>query len=72
MWKTNLTKIIENEIGKEWETYKESAYQYYGKPGGLKKNPLAIARALESAWKDGFKSASLVKLAYDIIEYAKE
>lgn len=46
MWKTNLPQVIENEIGEAWNTYRDSAYDYYGKPGGLKKNPLTIARAL--------------------------
>ena len=72
MWKTNLTKIIENEVGEDWKTYKDSAYDYYGNPGGLKKNPLTIARALKSAWENGLKSASLVKLVEDIVDFARK
>ncbi len=72
MWKTNLTKIIENEFGYDWKTYKDSAYDYYGNPGGLKKNPLTIARALKSAWENDLKSASLVKLVEASVDFAKK
>jgi len=71
MWKTNLTKIIENEFGKDWKTYKDSAYDYYGNPGGLKKNPLTIARALKSAWENDMKSDSLANLVKDIVDFAE-
>ena len=40
MWKTNLAKIIENEFGEDWKKHIDTAYNYYGNPGGLKKNPL--------------------------------
>ncbi len=70
MWKTNLTKTIENEIGGDWKAYKDLAYLYYGNPGELNKNPLAIARALTSAWEKGQKSDSLVKLVEDIVDFA--
>jgi len=72
MWNTNLTKIIEKEFGEDWKTYKESAYDYYGNPGGLKKNPLIIARALKSAWEKDLKSDSLAKLVEDIVDFAKK
>ncbi|MCE5210737.1 MAG: AAA family ATPase [Deltaproteobacteria bacterium] len=72
MWKNNLTKIIEDEFGEDWKTYQNSAYDYYGNPGGLAKNPLTIARALESAWGNGLKSTSLVKLVEAIVDFAKK
>jgi predicted ATP-dependent endonuclease of OLD family len=72
MWKNNLTKIIEDEFGEDWQTYQNSAYDYYGNPGGLAKNPLTIARALESAWGNGLKSTSLVKLVEAIVDFAKK
>ena len=72
MWKTNLTKIIEDEFGKDWATYKDSAYSYYGNPGGLKKNPLTIARALKLAWENSLKSTSLVELVKAIVDFAKK
>jgi putative ATP-dependent endonuclease of the OLD family len=72
MWKTNLTKLIADEFGEAWKTYQESAYNYYGNPGGLKKNPLVIARSLKSAWEKDLKSTSLVNLVEDIIKFAKK
>ena len=53
-------------------TYLDSAYDYYGNLGGLKKNPLTIARALKSAWENDLKSNSLVKLVEDIITFVKK
>lgn len=72
MWNTNLTKIINNELGADWKKYLEQSYNYYGNPGGLKKNPLSIARALKLAWEDGVKSDELIKLVKGIVEYAKK
>ncbi|HVJ49636.1 ATP-dependent nuclease [Desulfitobacterium sp.] len=71
MWKTNLTHAIENELGSNWKDYLDLAYAHYGNPGGLKKNPLAIARALKSGWEDGLKSNLLIKLTADIVAFAK-
>lgn len=71
MWKHNLTKLVEAEIGEIWRTHVDAAAMHYGQPGGLKKNPLAISRALEAAWKNGDKSASLEKLAGDVICFSE-
>lgn len=72
MWKTNLTKIIEAEIGEDWKTHQDSAYEYYGTPGGLKKNPLTIARSLKSAWESDLKSTFLINLIDAIIDFARK
>lgn len=71
MWKHNLTKLIESEIGANWEGHVNTAALHYGQPGGLKKNPLAISRASQAAWSSGDKSPSLEKLAGDLVSYAK-
>ena len=55
MWKHNLTKLIEAEIGANWGVHVDAAAKHYGQPGGLKKNPLAISRALEAAWESDDK-----------------
>ncbi len=72
MWTTNLTKIVADELGEPWDKYLTESYAYYGKPGGLKKNPIAIARALKSAWNDSVKSESLIKLVENIISFSKK
>jgi hypothetical protein len=70
MWQTNITHFIENEIGAEWSKYVDKSAAYYGNPGGLQKNPLAVSHALEAAWNDGLKSSSLVRLVEDIVAFA--
>lgn len=72
MWQHNLTKLVEYEIGGNWANHVNAAAVHYGQPGGLKKNPLAISRAHESAWKSGDKSASLEKLANALISFAEQ
>ena len=46
MWKTSLTEIIKNEFGESRNICKDSADNYYEKPSRIKKNSLAIERAL--------------------------
>ena len=72
MWKHNLTKLVESEIGVNWPIHVNTAATHYGQPGGLKKNPLAISRALEAAWKHGEKSASLERLSRDVVVFAEQ
>jgi hypothetical protein len=72
MWKVNISETIKNEIADKWSEYEAQSALYYGNPGGLNKNPLAIARTLELAWNDNYKSDSLVKLIDMIISFAEE
>lgn len=71
-WKTNLTEEIKQELGDDLKKYEEKAAAYYGNAGGLKKNPLAIAKTLEYAWEDGVKSNLLIDLTDRIVEFANE
>ncbi|OOZ33980.1 ATP-dependent endonuclease [Solemya velesiana gill symbiont] len=72
MWEHNLTKTVEEEIGDNWKAHVDAAAAYYGQPGGLDKNPLAVSRALEGAWNNDEKSESLKKLAMNIITFAEK
>lgn len=72
MWQTNLTKSVEAEIGANWQQHVDDAAAFYGQPGGLKKNPLAVSRALQSAWLKGERSLSLERLAKSIIEFSAQ
>ena len=68
MWKTNITQTIETEMGDLiGSRMKKRRHLFYGKAAGLKKNPLAVSKALESAWKAGLKSTSLIKLVHCIV-----
>lgn len=67
MWKTNITNTIGPEFGEDWKQHEDQAAAFYGNAGGLKKNPLAVSRALESAWKAGLKSDTLQELVNSIL-----
>lgn len=67
MWKTNITDTVGSEFGEKWKTHEDQAAAYYGNAGGLRKNPLAVSRALESAWNEGLKSATLQELVDSIL-----
>ena len=62
IWKSNITETIETELGEKWGVHKNKAAEKYGRAKDLKKNPLAVAEALESAWSDNLKSSSLIKM----------
>lgn len=71
-WKTNLTDEISIEFGEDLRKYADKAIAFYGNAGGLKKNPLAIAKTLEYAWEDGKKSKQLLDLTDRIVEFIKK
>ena len=56
----------------KWNDFKTQAYNYYGNPGGINKNPLAIARAIKIAWDAGYKSEEMIKIVDIIINFVKE
>ena len=67
MWKTNITNTISPEFGEKWKQHEDQAAAHYGNVGGLKKNPLAVSRALEYAWGAGLKSTILQELVNTIL-----
>ena len=67
MWKTNITNTVGPEFGEDWKRHEDQAASYYGNAGGLKKNPLAVSRALESAWNAGLKSTTLQELVDSLL-----
>ena len=71
MWNKNITEVIKTEFNGKWEKIKTIANSFYGEPGGLSKNPLAIAFALEKAWKEGLISHELMNLINRIISFIK-
>jgi len=68
-WRTNITDEVRNELGEALRVYEDRAAAFYGNAGGLKKNPLSIAKTLELAWKDGVKSELLLDLTDKIIGF---
>ncbi len=71
-WQTNLTKEIIDELGQDLKKHEDEAAAFYGNAGGLKKNPLAIAKSLELAWDEGIKSQLLIDLTDRIVEFVKK
>ncbi len=71
MWRTNITDTIGPEFGHEWKQHEDLAAAHYGNAGSLKKNPLAVSRALESAWNAGLKSLTLQGLVDCLIPSEK-
>lgn len=69
MWRTNITDLIKSEFGDNLITHESHAAAQYGNSGGLKKNPLAVSRTLESAWNVGLKSTTLQNLIHELIKY---
>ena len=72
MWKTNITNTVGPEFGEAWKQHEDQAAAYYGNAGGLKKNPLAVSRALESAWNAGLRSETLQELVNGLLGTAGE
>lgn len=70
IWSPNLTAAIQASMGEVWDEAEEKAAARYGHPGGLKKNPVAIAYAHECAWSDGNSSPELKALVEDIVAWA--
>lgn len=68
-WQTNLTVEIINELGVNLKKHEDAAALHYGNAGGLKKNPLAIAKTLELAWDEGIKSQILIDLTDRIVGF---
>lgn len=71
MWNTNITQVVEGELGEDWKQHCDAAAAHYGNAGGLKKNPLTVSRALETAWVNNARSPSLQQLAKNIISFAE-
>lgn len=71
MWSTSLTEECSSDFGECWNEHKDKACVRYGHAGGLAKNPLAVAYALESAWNEKKESLQLHQLVDRIIEWAK-
>lgn len=71
-WKHNLTKEFQSDFGNGWQGYRDEACLRYGNATNLKKNPLAIAYALECAWNDGNRSNLLTDLVNRIVTWARQ
>ncbi|MBC3767385.1 AAA family ATPase [Neptunicella marina] len=67
MWSTNITQVSESDFGDRWKDFQNQSSAHYGNVKNLKKNPLAVAKALELAWKENVKSQSIIDLVNNIL-----
>lgn len=72
MWKTEIGRIVKEEVGAEWQKYNTIACDRYDNAGDLKKNPLAIACIMGESFNENKKSESLKKLVESIIVFAEK
>ena len=69
MWKTDISKAVTGEFpAEEWKQVRSEVESSFGRPGGLNKNPLFIARLLKAGWDAGLQSNELKKLCEAILE----
>jgi putative ATP-dependent endonuclease of OLD family len=68
MWSTNITLVSECDLGERWKEFQDQSAAHYGNVKSLKKNPLAVAKALELAWDQGIKSQALIGLIENILK----
>lgn len=71
LWKENLTDHVSAELGDEWKRHFDASRAHYDNAPDLKKNPLAISRALELAWNENVRSTSLIALVDRIVNFAR-
>ena len=67
MWKSNISAVVEADIGKDWATFQERASNIYG-CGRKSKNILHVGETLALAFEDGKRSYDLEKLCHKILE----
>lgn len=72
MWHSDIGSTVKGEIGEaDWAVYSAEADKQYGHAGGLQKNVLHIAAALERAWKAGKHSSSLERVCTELLDPTK-
>jgi putative ATP-dependent endonuclease of OLD family len=70
IWTHQFSRVVQDEIGKDWQAHFETACGCFNSPGGLHKNPLVIAKALELASAAGLRSTSLTRLVSSVLDFA--
>jgi hypothetical protein len=69
VWHSEIGTVVKEDIGvHDWQQFQAQADQELGQPGGLQKNGLHIALALNKAWDAGKRSTHLDSLCARILE----
>ncbi len=70
IWSENIGTVVKNGLGDVWVGAEQQAAERYGYPGGLEKNPIAIAYAHELVWDGGAKCSELLAVVERIMDWA--
>lgn len=69
MWHSEIGSIVEEDFGaQDWQKFRDQTNQELGQPGGMSKNGMHIAIALEKAWNAGKRSKHLDEACTHILQ----
>lgn len=71
VWTTNLTRVVKEEFGENYDRVTNAVRVSYAQEGGLEKNDLFIAEWLAASRSDGLASATLAQLCQSILTFAR-
>lgn len=71
IWATNLTKIVKDDFGIDYERITSTTRTNYAQEGGLEKNDLFIAEWVTAARDEGLSSSNLTQLCQSILTFAR-
>jgi predicted ATP-dependent endonuclease of OLD family len=71
IWPTNLTEIVRDDFGENYERITEAVRLNYAQESGLEKNDLFIAEWVSNAYNEKLNSPTLDHLCNSIIEFAR-
>ncbi len=70
IWAHNLTKVVKNDFGADYQRITDIARVHYAQEAGLEKNDLFIAEWLSLAHNEGLRSPSLATLCESILQFS--
>lgn len=70
IWAHNLTKVVKNDFGADYQRITDMARVHYAQEAGLEKNDLFIAEWLSLANNEGLRSPSLANLCESILQFS--
>ena len=72
IWFHNLTEVVKNDFGENYQRFADAARVHYAQEGGLEKNDLFIAEWISAAYNEGLSSPNLVALCTSILQFSRE
>lgn len=72
MWRTEIGKIVKDDLGKDYLSILERTREVYAQDGNLEKSTMFIADAVSTAWESGHRSENLQKLVESVLSFAHD